>query len=138
MSQPYLRITADLNQLATLRCFVQDVAMAFKVDPAIIPELLLAVNEIATNIIIHGYQSQPGTIEVEMKREEDGLMICLRDEAPPFDPTLVPSPDLSLPLEKRPLGGLGIHLTRQLMDEMIHQVRPQGGNELILKKKEII
>ena len=132
-----LRIAAELNNLAEIRRFVQETASALGVDPAVIPGVLLAVDEAVSNIIIHGYQGQRGTVEIEVNHEGDALVIRLRDEAPPFDPTSVPPPDLTLSLEERAPGGLGIHLIRQVMDEMAHRVMPQGGNELTLVKRGI-
>jgi serine/threonine-protein kinase RsbW len=132
-----LRIAAELNSLAEIRRFVQETATALGIDPAVIPNLILAVDEAASNIITHGYQGQGGIIEVEVSREEDALVIRLRDEATPFDPTSVPPPDLILPLQQRPVGGLGIHLIGQAMDEMTHRIMPQGGNELTLVKRGI-
>lgn len=132
-----LHIAADLNNLAVIRDFVQETATALGADPAAIPDVLLAVDEAATNIIVYGYQGQSGTIEIEMNRMMDSLVICLRDQAIPFDPTVIPPPDLTLPLEQRPVGGLGIYLIRQLMDEVTHRIMPQGGNELVLIKRGI-
>ena len=51
-----------------------------------------------TNIIEHGYQGQPGSIEIEVTTREDALIIQLRDQAPPFDPTSVPPPIYPSPL----------------------------------------
>ena len=70
-----------------------------------------------------------------MKRGRDTLVICLRDEASPFDPTSIPAPDLTVPLEQRATGGMGIHLIRQIMDKVTHRVTSQGGNELLLMKR---
>lgn len=133
-----LNIAADLNNLAMIRDFVQETATALGADPAAIPDVLLAVDEAATNIIVYGYQGQSGTIEIEMNRMRDSLVVCLRDQAIPFDPTVIPPPDLTLPLEERPVGGLGIYLIRQLMDEVTHRIMPQGGNELTLVKRGIV
>jgi serine/threonine-protein kinase RsbW len=129
-----LCLAAELKNLAMIRSFVQESAAALGVAPAIISDLLSAVDEAATNVIIHGYQGQQGTIEIEVKREAMDVVVHVRDNAPPFDPTTVPSPDLTRPLGERPPGGLGIYLIRQYMDEVIHRLTPQGGNELILKK----
>ena len=101
-------------------------------------KVLLAVDEAATNIIVHGYKRQQGRIEIEMRPEGPDLIIVLRDEAPLFDPTRHPSPDLTLPLEQRQPGGLGIFLMRQVMDEVTHRPRAGGGNELIMIKRKII
>jgi anti-sigma regulatory factor (Ser/Thr protein kinase) len=59
----------------------------------------------------------------------------MRNEAPYFDPNQIPEPDMKLPLEQRPLGGMGIHLIRNILNQMIYRALPQGGNELILVKK---
>jgi serine/threonine-protein kinase RsbW len=130
-----LRFAAELKNLAAIRDFVRESAAVLDVAPAIISDLLLAVDEAATNVIIHGYRGQQGTIEIEVKREAADIVVHVRDNAPPFDPTNVPSPDLTRPLEERPPGGLGIYLIRQYMDEVIYRLMPQGGNELTLKKR---
>ena len=132
-----LRIAATLKELAAIRQFVEETAAALKVDPAAIPDVLLAVDEAATNVIMHGYRGQPGTIEIEMGRDGNSLLVRLRDQATPFDPTVLPPPDVTLPLEMRPLGGMGVYLIRKLMDAVTHRVTPQGGNELTLVKKAI-
>jgi serine/threonine-protein kinase RsbW len=133
-----LKITAELNNLAPIRDFVEETATALGANPTMLLDVVLAVNEIATNIMLHGYQGQPGLIEIEVCQSRNSLVICLRDGAPPFDPTTVPSPNLNLPLEERPLGRMGIYLARQLTDEMTYRLIPQGGNELTLIKKNIL
>jgi anti-sigma regulatory factor (Ser/Thr protein kinase) len=72
---------------------------------------------------------------VEVRQAGDDLAVTLRDRAPAFDPTLVPEPDVSLPLEQRPVGGLGIYLSRRLVDDMRYRARPGGGNETTLVKR---
>ena len=130
-----LRIAADLKHLDAMRRYIQETATALEADAEGIHDALLAATEAATNIIVHGYRNKPGIIEIEMSREGDSLLVRLRDQADPFDPTSVPAPDLTLPLEKRPFGGMGIHLIRQVTDEMIYRALPTGGNELTLVKK---
>ncbi len=133
-----LRVQAEVDQLAALRQFVEDRARALGVEQSAVYDLVLAANEIATNIVVHGYRGQPGEIDVELRPVDDAIEICLRDQAPPFDPTGAPTPDLTLPLHRRPRGGCGIHVTRQLMDLMIYRAPPQGGNELTLVKRGIV
>jgi len=130
-----LCLAAELENLAVIRDFVRESARALGVDPAIISDVVLATDEAATNVIVHGYQGRQGTIEIEVTREAMDLVVYVRDTAPPFDPTRASSPDLTRPLEERPPGGLGIYLIRQYMDEIIHRIMPRGGNELILKKR---
>ena len=130
-------IAAELQNLAKLRRFVAETAATLEVEPEAIGDIQLAVDEAATNIIRHGYQNQPGQIEVEMSQIADDIIIWLRDEAPPFDPTTVRQPDLTSPLHKRPPGGLGIYLMRQNVDEIHHRLTAKGGNELTLIKGRV-
>lgn len=133
-----LRIAAKLENLVAIRQFIEESASALGSDPRAVPDLLLAVDEAATNIIIHGYRGQSGFIEIEVSQMEDSLVICLCDQAPLFDPTQVPPPDLGLPLEMRPAGGLGIYLVRQLLDKVTHSITPDGGNQLMLVKRGVL
>jgi serine/threonine-protein kinase RsbW len=132
-----LRITADLENLTVVRRFVQETMQTLGVESDVVHEMVLAVDEAVSNIIVHGYQRRQGAIDVEIEQDGDALLVCLRDSAPPFDPTTVPSPDLTSPLERRAVGGLGVYLMRQSVDEVSHRVMPQGGNELTLVKRRI-
>ncbi len=132
-----LRVPARLENLSKIRYFVRERATTLDVDPDIIPDVLLAVDEAATNVVVHGYQGQEGVVEIEVLREEDALVIRLRDEAEPFDPTSVPPPDLTVPLEERALGRIGVYFVRQVMDEVSHRITLQRGNELTLVKRGV-
>ncbi|HWQ14009.1 MAG TPA: ATP-binding protein [Roseiflexaceae bacterium] len=133
-----LRIAAELRALETVRHFLERVARDLGVPPDPLYDVLLSVDELVTNIVLHGYRGGPGTIEVQVRPVGDALEITLRDEAPVFDPTRVPAPDTTLPLELRPSGGLGIHLARHFTDSIAHRALPGGGNEIILVKKGVI
>jgi serine/threonine-protein kinase RsbW len=135
--QRLLRIEAELKNLAAIRRFVEEAATSLGAGPAAVSAVRLAVDEAATNIISHGYRNQGGSLEINIWSEGDDLLVRLRDEAAPFDPTTVPPPDISLPLEQRPVGGLGIHLMRQAVDEFRHRPIPGGGNELTLVKRGV-
>jgi serine/threonine-protein kinase RsbW len=137
-SQLSLQITADLKELERMRRFIEEQAAALGAEPSAIYDLLLSVNEMVTNIIVHGYRGRPGTISIELQPAGNALVVRLRDQASQFDPTRVPAPDLTQPLHKRPPGGMGIHLTRRFVDSMSHRVTDEGGNELTLIKQGII
>lgn len=132
-----LEVPAQLNNLHVVREFVREKAAGFNLSQEVLEDVILAVNEAATNVIVHGYKHGQGTMQIEIRGgETDDCQVCIRDEAPLFDPTTIPTPDLSLPLEKRPFGGMGVHLIRSLMDEMKYNVTIQGNNELILVIKQ--
>ncbi len=130
-----LRVAAELNNLETIRHFVEQCALALQADQDTAFDLVQAVDECVTNIVEHGYNGQHGSIEIEIDRHGEDLTIVMRDHAPVFDPTGVPPPDLTQPLEDREPGGLGIYLARHMVDHMQHRVAPDGGNELTLIKQ---
>jgi serine/threonine-protein kinase RsbW len=136
MDLPFtLCISADLQNLSAIRQFTEAAAVELQTPSLAIEDLILAIDEAVTNIILHAYQGEPGFIEIEVHRDRDLLLVTLRDQAPPFDPTTVPRPDLSLPLDRRPFGGMGVHLMRESLDGILHRALPGGGNELTLIKK---
>src|SRR5215470_5981906 len=112
-----VRIAAEIEQLPTLRRLISQAGAAWRVAPALIEQLELAVDELATNIILHGYRGQPGSLEMEIERTAEAVVVRLRDQAPPFDPLLLPAPDLTLAWDLRPTGGLGIYLARCSCDQ---------------------
>jgi serine/threonine-protein kinase RsbW len=130
-----LRFEADLENLSHIRRYVQERGVALGADAEAVGDLMMAANEAAANIVVHGYQESLGVIDVEVTRQGDYLVLRLRDQSPPFDPTTAPAPDTTLPLEQRPYGGMGIHMMRQLMDKLTYRFTPQGENELILCKR---
>jgi serine/threonine-protein kinase RsbW len=95
----------------------------------------LALEEVVTNAITHGYRGEQGRpIDVEVAVRPGELVACVEDQAPPFDPLQAPEPDVSLPLEQRRPGGVGIHLVRKLMDRLEY-TRTDGRNRLVITKR---
>src|SRR5512137_62890 len=115
-----LFVAAQVENLAEIRRFVREEATALGAGEEAICDLELAVDEAACNVICHGYKGCGGMIQVRVERDGDRLAVRVRDEAPLFDPTRHPLPDVTLPLEERRLGGLGIFLIRQVMDEVVY------------------
>jgi serine/threonine-protein kinase RsbW len=126
---------AGLDDLVTIRQFIENTVTAVSHDQDGISELILAANEAVTNVIVHGYQGQPGAIEITIEGNDRHFSVHIRDQAPFFDPTSVPPPDITRPLEKRPYGGMGVHMMRQFVDNLSYRAISSGGNELILEKE---
>ena len=127
-----MRIGADVGQLAAVREMVRATATAAGGDARFVADLVQAVDETTSNAIIHGIADRPGWVEVTVAAERDRLVVTIEDDAPPFDPTAVPEPDLTIPPERRRPGGMGVHLARLCVDEMTYRPRPGGGNRLTL------
>lgn len=130
-----LTIPAQLEKLAEVRQFVTTAAAHLPCDEEIVDDIILATDEAVTNIIVHGYQEQKGDICLSICQEPDACVVILEDNAPAYNPNDAPEPDIYAPLSVRPLGGLGVHLIRRLMDELHYRQKSNGANELMLVKR---
>jgi serine/threonine-protein kinase RsbW len=136
-----LRLAARLDNLKVIREYVEDIAREAGFPDVKIYDLVLAVDEAATNILLHGYhvahtlseqEAEPGMLQVDAAFEAPALRVTLRDHAAPFDPTAAPDEGELPPLTERVPGGLGIYLMRKTMDEIHYRRTPDGWNELTL------
>lgn len=94
----------------------------------------LVLDELATNVINHGYGASGYDFQVMIESRPQAVRIEVVDEARPFDPLQdAPQPAIDASVEERELGGLGVHITKQLMDEMEYR-RENGKNRLTLVK----
>ena len=132
MTARTLRVDADLGALADVRRFVRESAAAAEAPVDCLDDLVQAVDEAATNAIVHGYRGSPGWLEVTAGVEGEDFVVRLEDGAPEFDPTTCLEPDLSVPPMARKPGGMGVHLIRHSTDAMAYRPRPGGGNILTL------
>ena len=129
-----IQIPASVDHLAKVRAFVRDSVADFGGSKRVADDLVQAVDEATCNVMLHGYKSQPGDIDVEARLRDRNIEIRILDRSPTFDPTTAPRRDATAaPAPTRPGGmGLGIELLRGMTDEVHHSVRPDGGNELTL------
>lgn len=127
-------VPAELGRLGAVRAFVRKAVLEATDSDEAAADLVQAVDEIVSNVIEHGYDGSSGTVEVEVAIRGAEATVHVRDACPPFDPTGLPTPDTEAPLASRPLGGMGVHLSKVLTDRMTHRILPSGGNELTLVK----
>ena len=104
-------------------------------QPDLIFHVQLAIDEVGTNVIEHGNDAEVNLMEVSLTSGAHSVILQIADDGAPFDPLReAPSPDVTLSLEDRPIGGLGLHLIRTLTDEQSYQ-RESGKNLLTLVKR---
>ena len=95
----------------------------------------LALEEHLTNVMNYAYDdAQPHQIRVRLAVEQGHLLIEVEDDGKPFNPLQASEVDTSVPLEQKPIGGLGIHLMRRFMDEL-HYHREGNRNVLGMRKR---
>ena len=132
-----LSLFAELAQLATIRTFVAQTGRDLGLGRQVTDDLVLAVDEACTNVLKHGYGGRGGKIELAVEAVEEGIRVIVRDWGAAFEPDAVPVPDVTAPLGARPLGGLGLFLMRQVMDDVDFAFDPQQGNTLTMVKRLI-
>lgn len=129
-----LRVPADLGQVGALRAMVRTAATAAGASGDAVDDLVQAVDEAAANAIVHGHAGRPGWVEVGLRVAGPDLVLTVEDDAPAFDPTGVPEPDMAVPALRRGPGGMGIHLMRLATDTLDYRPRAGGGNILTMTR----
>lgn len=128
-----LILTNDEAQLALLGEFIEETGEKFGLNEETIMNLNLVLEEAVSNVIFYAYPGETEKkIELTIRLEDSVLEIILRDAGVPFDPTLRQTPDLNLAAADREIGGLGIFLIRQLMDEVVYK---REGEENVLRMR---
>lgn len=98
--------------------------------------LMLAVEEMASNVVNHAYaRDATRTFRLTLRHDGDRVVAELRDRGPAFDPLRAAAPDFETDTESREIGGLGIHLVRRTMDDLRYT---REGDENVLCMTKIL
>lgn len=125
----------DISEISKLNQFVEEIGEEFSLSPAIVFNLTLVLEEAVVNVINYAYpKEEHESIYLSARLHEGSIVLVLTDTGVEFDPTLAPEADITLSAEERPIGGLGIFLIRQIMNEVKYE-RIDGKNILTLEKK---
>ena len=98
-------------------------------------QVRMAIDELVTNVASYAYQPGTGDVTVCADFEGEDLVLTFTDSGTPYDPTKAREPDVTLPAEERPIGGLGLFLVRKAMDDVAYR-REDGKNILTVRKKK--
>jgi anti-sigma regulatory factor (Ser/Thr protein kinase) len=135
-----LRVNASLQVLGSIGAFVLEAADQAGLDRRAAYRLRLAVDEIATNVIVHGKPLEhSGYDEIRLRADMDehSLQITLEDCGPEFNPLEreVPDDHLEKPLEHRPIGGLGVFLAIRGVDSFHYERAGDRNRSVFLVKR---
>ena len=123
------------TEIARVQDALEPFAAAHHFPDRKLHEVQAALEEHLTNVVRYGFADEgehPIGIHFEFNPAE--LRIRVQDEGGPFNPLEHPTPDLSLPLDQRPIGGLGIHMMRISLDGLEYR-REDGKNILVMSKR---
>jgi sigma-B regulation protein RsbU (phosphoserine phosphatase) len=130
-----LLIKNHIKDVEQLNVFVGNITQQLGYEEDEARCIRLAVEEAVVNVISYAYsEEQEGDISIVAQANSKRLQFIITDSGIPFDPTEASQVDITLPAEERRIGGLGIHLVRELMDSINYE-RENGKNILTLVKK---
>jgi serine/threonine-protein kinase RsbW len=134
--QVSVQLRNTLSELDRLRQLVTEFGERHHLPPKVLFALNLALEEVVTNVIFYAYEDEAEHhIFIRLSIWKGEVVAEVEDDGRPFNPLEVPRPDLESPLEERPIGGLGLHLVRNLMDEV--QYRRHNDRNLFLIRKSV-
>ena len=129
-----LRIRNQMTELEKVNQFIGEISEELGLSMELTMDLNLVIEEMVVNVISYAYPE--GTeANIELKAESNGkeLTFVLSDRGRKFDPTLSKSPDMNVNPAERNLGGMGIYIVKNIMNEVTYQ-RLEGKNLLTMKK----
>ena len=125
----------EISEICRLADFIEDMGNEFSLAPDVRFNINLVLEEAVANIINYAYpKDEHESIYLSARMHEDSIVLVLTDTGKEFDPTMAPEVDVTLSAEERQIGGLGIFLIRQIMNEVRYE-RIDGKNVLTLEKK---
>jgi len=135
MKQIHITLPNDVQTVPQLNIFVDEACEAAELDMSTTIKMNLAIEEAVVNVMSYAYPNGiKGAVDIDAQVTDDELKFVISDKGTPFDPTQQAEVDTSLSAEERTIGGLGIHLIRQIMDT-IHYEHTDDRNVLTLSKK---
>jgi len=127
-------IENQIGELSSLSGKIDDLAEEWKLSQALAMNINLVIEEAVSNIIFYAFKDKgKHEIGISVSLNNSQLTIKVTDDGTPFNPLAQEQPDITLPAEERPVGGLGIFLISQIMDNM-HYSRQKNRNILTLNK----
>jgi anti-sigma regulatory factor (Ser/Thr protein kinase) len=125
----------DIQEVPLLATFVEGVCEEVGMDAATTMQMNLAMEEAVVNVMNYAYPiGEKGEIAIEATTDNGMLNFVIKDSGTPFDPTAKEDADTTLSAEERPIGGLGIFLVKQIMDNVSYEYK-EGKNVLTLSKR---
>ena len=131
----HITIPAEIKSIAKAISPIIGALEDAEADFVLTNKIEVAIDEILTNISLHAYAPGSGNIDIDYSLEEDQRLftVIITDEGVAFDPLAKEDPDVSLSEKERPIGGLGIYIVKNVMDEVTYS-RVGNKNVLTLKK----
>jgi anti-sigma regulatory factor (Ser/Thr protein kinase) len=131
-----ITLSAEFESLSNFRNHVKKMSQGVTgLDEQAIYDIQLAVDEICTNIITHGYAGMdPGSIILHVEVGTEALVVTITDFGHAFEPAEPPAPDPNASIEEREIGGLGLFFVHSSVDDIEYESSPTGNTTRLIKK----
>ncbi len=127
-----------ISEVRVLSNTVKEFSEENSLSGEVTQDIHLALEEIFSNIVFYGFHDQDEhQIVISLSLRNNTLVLEIKDDGIPFNPLESKMPDLDIPIEERKTGDMGIHIVRELVDE-IEYFRKQNKNILVIKKNNIL
>lgn len=128
-------VVGHTDNLPVVMQFLQDYWLTAGLPPDSLFSFELVLEEVFVNIAMHGSTSiRSPNVDVQIDLVKNRVTLIVTDDGPAFNPLCVPAPDLKAPIEDRDVGGLGIHLVREMMESVVYE-RSEGRNKLRMSRQ---
>ncbi len=136
-----LVIKAELSGLDEVLSFVEEGLSQTGCPPKLMTQIVVSVEEIFVNVANYAYKAESGDCRMELCVCGEGakrtMKLLVTDEGEPFDPLAKQDPDITLSADQREIGGLGIWMVKQTMDEVTYQYVNQKNELTLIKMWEL-
>jgi len=131
-----MTLEATIENVTPLTEFVDEQLEAIGCPVKTQMQIDIAIDELFSNIANYAYNPEIGkaTVQVEVNEDERVVSISFLDRGKPYDPLQKEDPDVTLDVEEREIGGLGIYMVKKSMDDVIYEYK-DGQNVLTIRKK---
>ena len=130
-----VRITNQRDQIDTVRKFFDDYSKDNKLTEKTVHDIQMALDELLTNIVNYGYEdTDEHQIDIHFGVNDDAVKVEIVDDSKPYNILERDDPDISLSMEDKPIGGLGVFLIKKLMSSVDYYTK-EGKNHLVMTKE---
>ena len=134
--QMEVRVSNRLDEIDRVNAAFNEFAERHALSSKLRRKINLVFDELLNNIITYAYEDEhEHLIDVHIRLSQAGLTVTITDDGRPFNPFETQAPDTALSVEDRPMGGLGVHLVRNVMDRVAYE--RHGEKNLVRLEKEI-
>jgi anti-sigma regulatory factor (Ser/Thr protein kinase) len=130
-----ITIPNRLSEIGKAARLIETFGETHCLPPEVVFNLKLALDEVVTNIISYAYDDEADhRVKIHVTLDRDVVSVRVEDDGRAFNPLDAQSPDIRLGIDERPIGGLGVHIVRSVMDALEYR-RENGRNIFIMSKR---